>query len=88
MENARYASAVVDFGDGDSMLVVTDGFTEAADPAGQLFGDERIERHMAGAGPVMAGCLPALVREVRAFEAGLPASDDMAAILLEVGHAS
>jgi phosphoserine phosphatase RsbU/P len=75
-------SATVDFSPGDAVLVVTDGFTEAVDPGGQLFGDGRIERYLTAADPSGAGALAGLVKEVRSFEAGEPPADDMAAILL------
>jgi serine phosphatase RsbU (regulator of sigma subunit) len=70
---------------GDAVLVLTDGFTEAADPAGELFGDDRIASYMTQANPSDPDLLPALVRRVREFEAGLPPSDDMAALLLTLG---
>jgi sigma-B regulation protein RsbU (phosphoserine phosphatase) len=66
----------------ESLLVLTDGFTEANDPGGLLFGDERITSFLIDAGRVHEGTLPSLVRIVHAFEAGQPQSDDMAAILL------
>src|SRR5262245_43636319 len=79
--NAQYTSAPVEFHPGDAVLVVTDGFTEAVDPGGQLFGGSRIERYLAAANPNEAGALAGLVKEVRGFEAGAPPADDMAAIL-------
>jgi hypothetical protein len=40
---------------------------------------------MTQANPSDPDLLPALVRRVREFEAGLPPSDDMAALLLTLG---
>jgi phosphoserine phosphatase RsbU/P len=79
--NAKYTSAAVDLHAGDAVLVVTDGFTEAVDPGGQLFGGSRVEHHLAAANPSQ-DALAGLVKEVRSFEAGEPPADDMAAILL------
>jgi sigma-B regulation protein RsbU (phosphoserine phosphatase) len=64
----------------DRLLIVTDGFTEANDPGGELFGEARLEAFLAQVGPEQG--LPQLVKQVREFEAGRPAFDDMAAILL------
>jgi sigma-B regulation protein RsbU (phosphoserine phosphatase) len=86
MENTVYKSAITAFAAGDAILVLTDGFTEAADPAGQLFGDERIATFMQQADPGDRELLSTLVRQVRDFEGGLPPSDDMAAILLSLGE--
>ena len=68
----------------DRLLVVTDGFTEANDPQSELFGEARIETFMADANAPGSRSLPHLVRQVHEFEAGRPAFDDKAAILLTV----
>jgi serine phosphatase RsbU (regulator of sigma subunit) len=67
-----------------AVLVLTDGFTEAADPAGELYGEDRIATFMQQADPGDPGLLSTLVRQVRDFEGGMPPSDDMAAILLSL----
>jgi sigma-B regulation protein RsbU (phosphoserine phosphatase) len=87
MEDARYTSATVSVNTGDAVLVLTDGFTEAADADEQLFGESRIERYLSSADPARTGVLQALVQDVRSFEAGRPASDDMAAIMVSFTRA-
>jgi sigma-B regulation protein RsbU (phosphoserine phosphatase) len=82
MEGTAYVQAAVAFNTGDTLLVVTDGFTEAQDPAGALYGDERIGRYFAALDSKGDSALGSLLKEVRSFEAGQPASDDMAALLL------
>lgn len=84
-ESTVYKSDSTAFAPGDAILILTDGFTEAADPTGQLFGDDRIATLMQQAGAGDTGLLSTLVRQVRDFEGGLPPSDDMAAILLSLG---
>jgi sigma-B regulation protein RsbU (phosphoserine phosphatase) len=84
-ENAVYTSDTTAFAAGDAILLLTDGFTEAADPTGQLFGDDRITTLMQQADPGDRELLSTLVRQVRNFEGGQPPSDDMAAILLSLG---
>jgi phosphoserine phosphatase RsbU/P len=84
-EDAVYKPGAVALAPGDRVLVVTDGFTEANDPAGVLYGEERILDFVAGLGPQEAEPLARLVGDIRTFEAGEPASDDIAAILLTLG---
>jgi phosphoserine phosphatase RsbU/P len=82
MERKQYKSAVVDFKAGDTILVVTDGFTESVDPSGTLYGQDRIEQHLSAADPADSNLLRTLLQHVRTFEAGEPPADDTAAILL------
>ena len=68
---------------GEGLFLFTDGITEAMDPAGALFSEERLEAALApliGSAPraVIAGVLD----EVRRFAAGAPQSDDIAALAL------
>ena len=84
-ESTVYKSDSTAFAPGDAILILTDGFTEAADPTGQLFGDDRIATLMQQADAGDGGLLSTLVRQVRDFEGGLPPSDDMAAIWLSLG---
>jgi sigma-B regulation protein RsbU (phosphoserine phosphatase) len=83
VENARYKSAVVEIVRGDKFLVITDGITEAFDPAGNLFGDRRVGDLFAGAD--QEPFLEQLLSAVRDFEAGGQQSDDIAAIVLALG---
>lgn len=83
LEGALYRSGQTTMGEGERLLVVTDGITEAAAPDGSLFGEPPVEGWLAAA-PFDAP-LSALLTEVRAHEAGAPASDDVAAVLLRIG---
>ncbi|MBS9476131.1 PP2C family protein-serine/threonine phosphatase [Ancylobacter radicis] len=82
MEEFPYRSASATLAPGDRLLVVTDGFTEAQNAGETLYGEERLSALFAALGAEKASPLHRLVRDVRAFEEGLPAFDDMAAILL------
>jgi len=84
-EDIAYQQAAVTLAPGDRLLIVTDGFTEAHDAARALYGEDRIVTFVATLAQDAPEPLPQLIREVRAFEAGLPAFDDMAAILLTLG---
>ena len=82
MEGVRYRTGRAQLSAGDVLLSVTDGVTEGAAPDQSLFGEDRTEAWLSRAGPDAA--LPALVAEVRAFEAGQPAADDVAAVLIRI----
>jgi phosphoserine phosphatase RsbU/P len=84
VENAVYQADSVTLRPGDRLLIVTDGFTEAHDPGDLVYGEERVEAFLAGLGTSEAEPLKRLAGQVRAFEAGRPAFDDMAAILLSL----
>ncbi len=82
MEGAPYRSGRTALAMGETLLVVTDGVTEGAAPDKSLFGEARIGDWLAAAG--QAASLDALVAQVRTHEAGEPASDDVAAVLLKI----
>ena len=82
MEGVAYRAGRANMAPGDVLLVVTDGVTEGAAPDKTLFGEDRVGVWLDAAGE--AASLPTLVTEVRAHEAGEPASDDVAAVLLKI----
>jgi sigma-B regulation protein RsbU (phosphoserine phosphatase) len=65
----------------ESVLTITDGFSEAATVAHELYGEERIAAALANTAG-NGDTLTALIAAVRAFEAGAPQADDMAAVLM------
>jgi serine phosphatase RsbU (regulator of sigma subunit) len=66
---------------------VTDGITEAADPAGAMFGEGRLADYLASVRPGDTEPLKRLTALVRAFEAGAPPADDVAVMLLAIDPA-
>ena len=70
-------------GRGDALLLVTDGVTEARNPAGEEFGVERLAEaaracRRASAAEIARACLDAL----DAFRGGVPAHDDATLLVL------
>ena len=84
MKGGVYQQGRIGLSAGDRLLIVTDGVTEANNPDGQLFGEARVEAFLAGVASSDTQGLQELVEQVRAFEAGCPPSDDMAALLLSI----
>jgi sigma-B regulation protein RsbU (phosphoserine phosphatase) len=85
--DAVFKSETISLAPGDRVLIVTDGFTEAADRAGSLFGDERVELFLAELDVSDPEPLDRLTRLVRAFEDGQQATDDRAAVMLSLSRA-
>ncbi len=83
-EDMPCRGGTVALGAGDRLLAVTDGITEAADPSDVMFGEARLEAFLVGVGPQDADVLARLTASVRAFEAGRPAFDDVAAMLVTI----
>ena len=82
MERVAYTTGRSRLSAGDVLLAVTDGVTEGSAPDKSLFGEDRTEAWLLRAGPDAS--LGPLVAEVRAYEAGEPAADDVAAVLVTV----
>ena len=74
----QYASESADLAPGDTLVLYTDGVSEAANPAQALFGDDGLRACFAeGAGATAALTVERLLASVRAFAAGAPQSDDI-----------
>lgn len=81
-DNINYRVGTVQLAAGMRLLTVTDGFTEAQDPASELYGEDRVGQFLVSVAADATDTLQRLARDVRLFEAGQPAFDDMAALLL------
>lgn len=79
VEAFPYDTATVQLGDGDTVVIVSDGITEAQAPDGDFFGSGRLEAVLANWGnrDAVGGAGRALLDAVRTFEAGGEATDDL-----------
>jgi sigma-B regulation protein RsbU (phosphoserine phosphatase) len=78
-----YANETIELAPGETLVLYTDGVTEAADPGQAFFGDERLHACFAeGAGPTAAESVDRLLGQVRAFAAGAAQSDDITILAL------
>jgi len=73
-----YANETVELAPGETLVLYTDGVTEAANPQDSLFGDERLHACFAeNAGATATEAVDRLLQQVRTFAAGAPQSDDI-----------
>lgn len=82
--NYKYHSVTVPLERGSTLLMYSDGVTESMNPAGELFGSERL-LDLFGRGPAdpaLAG--EAIIKNVRSFAAGRHQSDDIT--LISIGR--
>ena len=85
----EYETGTLELEDGDSLVLYTDGVTDAADRAGALFGEERLQACFAGgAGGTAAETVDLLLGAVRAFAGEAPPSDDITILALRRTAAS
>jgi phosphoserine phosphatase RsbU/P len=71
MPGAVYASETIHMGAGERILVVTDGVTEAEDPTGDFYGDDRFQDAVSSNSSVEE-----LFHQVQLFMREAPATDD------------
>lgn len=71
---------------GETLLVFSDGLTEAQGPAGELLPREALlaSFQRAARAPTAAGVVDAVVADVRAFEAGSEPSDDLTVLAVRL----
>jgi serine phosphatase RsbU (regulator of sigma subunit)/pSer/pThr/pTyr-binding forkhead associated (FHA) protein len=62
---------------GDTWLLVTDGITEARNPAGEFYGPERLREIVRKAPPGPTAIGQAVLADVKQFASGRPQGDDM-----------
>jgi sigma-B regulation protein RsbU (phosphoserine phosphatase) len=74
--------------DGDTVILYTDGVTEAFNPQAECYGDKRLLADVGTlAGQPVTSITAELLRRVRAFANGAPQSDDIAILAFNVGGA-
>jgi adenylate cyclase len=78
-----YDAETVMLGYGDSIVIVSDGITEAQSPDGDFFGHDRLAAVLNDwqSDSAVSGASNALLREVRAFENGAEATDDLTVLV-------
>ncbi len=84
LEDATFAIETRALERGDTLLIYTDGITEAQSPAGEFFGRKRLrEIAAAHAAAGCAGMESGVLDAVAAFTESAPQSDDMTLVVVE-----
>ena len=80
---SAYGAEQFTLGKGESLVLITDGVTEARNTAGELYGEECLSS-LAGRHHLLApeDIIAALLEDVRVFRNGAPVTDDMTALVL------
>ena len=84
LDDAEYPASRVRLGEGDRLLIYSDGATECPDPGGRFLEEEglaRLLRRHAGTGGT--GFLDAMARGVEEFAGRRELPDDLSAVLVE-----
>ena len=82
-EGATWEQATVALGPGDTLLLYTDGVTEAQTPAGAMFGQERLlAAAQATLGRPAQEVQAGLLAEMRRFLGDVPQSDDITVVVV------
>jgi sigma-B regulation protein RsbU (phosphoserine phosphatase) len=74
---------------GDYLILYTDGFTEAVDPQGELYGEERLARIATSAwtdGIAPAELIARITADIDRWSGGVPHRDDLTMVVIAVGR--
>ncbi len=82
-ETGRWTQKIVKLAPGDLLVLYTDGITEAANPDGVMFGEDRLlDLVLANTHRSVTDIKHLLLEEVHTFVGGTPRQDDIALIVL------
>ena len=82
-EEAPYSNLSLDLGAGDTLVLYTDGVTEAQATDGSFYGTERLEAVLRESGAEEpSACVRRVVTSVAMFVAGAPPADDLTVLAL------
>lgn len=84
VEDERYEEATHTLHRGDQLIFYTDGITEARNPAGEMFGLERVDDVLEACRPDANALIAAVLSSLDAFTAGRPAEDDRTLIVAKI----
>lgn len=82
VEEEVWADATVRIQPGDTLLLYTDGITEARDPDNDMFSEERLQFALKKCGGSPAAVIECLENQVAAYRQGRPAQDDQTLMVI------
>ena len=83
-DDEQYEEATIQFVPGDQMVFYTDGITETFNPAGEMFGSDRLDVALENCHLDAAGLIQSVLDQVNAFSHHAPAKDDRTMIVGKV----
>ena len=85
-ESAMYDEEAIALRSGDTLVLFSDGVTDADTPAGEQYGEERLLRTLAPeARHAPEEILERVLTDVRTFAAGRPPADDVTVLVIRYG---
>ena len=83
-ENAAYEEETVELRPGDTVLLYSDGLSDAESPSGEQFGDDRLRAALLAAARADSpeGVLDDVLHTVQTFVAGHPPADDVTLLVV------
>jgi len=84
MEDGEYNEATLQLKPGDQIVFYTDGVTDAANPRGEMFGAQRLDRVLENCSVQASSLLDSALASIEAFAEGHPADDDRTMIVARV----
>jgi serine phosphatase RsbU (regulator of sigma subunit) len=83
-DDASYESSVFRLDKGDILVVYSDGLTDAENPQGEMFGEERLLKLIRQEAPSGSQAIEQrLLKAIEAFTQGLPQTDDITFVVVE-----
>jgi sigma-B regulation protein RsbU (phosphoserine phosphatase) len=84
IEHQVYSSKTVEIGNGDIVVLYTDGITESINAEEEMFGEERLRSViMEYTGLAAIGIMEKILEEVSAFAVGQPQFDDITLMVIK-----
>jgi sigma-B regulation protein RsbU (phosphoserine phosphatase) len=83
-DQERYEECVQVLRPGDQLVFYTDGITDARNPAGEMFGLERLDEVLGGCPQVASDLLNTVLQAVEQFAAGRPPDDDRTLLVAKI----
>ncbi|MFK7735957.1 MAG: SpoIIE family protein phosphatase [Pirellulaceae bacterium] len=82
VEDWTYESATIELGEGESLVMYTDGINEAPDVGGEMYGIDRLREKVGAEWSSIEGLGCEIVEQVRQHSSGTPQADDMCLVML------
>ncbi|MDZ4829236.1 MAG: PP2C family protein-serine/threonine phosphatase [Phycisphaerae bacterium] len=82
--NLKYEETTVTLASGETLVMYTDGITEAREPSGEMFGVERIEDALRKCSGAPECAVHHITSHLLEFEAGVRPGDDQTLLVLQV----